>query len=151
MGVPSFTRLSLKGFTAGWALGSKSSSTPFGCSGENTVSHLNFPTGDCQVDLDFTIQPSHTWVGIYPVFKAVLFHNHSGMTNPQKQQAHRNSAKAKLSVIKAKLKAKPKEQVGADRQAERLRRLLTDYPFLSTQFDIWMDSRREEIKQMRMT
>ena len=73
------------------------------------------------------------------------------MTNAQKQEIHRNRAKAKLSVIKAKLEVKPKEHVEADRQAERLRRLLTDYPFLSSQFDTWMDSRREEIERMRMT
>ncbi|MCE3223110.1 MAG: hypothetical protein K0S58_1290 [Nitrospira sp.] len=72
------------------------------------------------------------------------------MTNAQKQQSHRNQAKAKLSVIKAKLKVIPEENVQADRQAERLRRLLTDYPFLSTQFDTWMDSRRERIKQTSM-
>ena len=72
------------------------------------------------------------------------------MTNPQKQQAHRKRAKAKLSVIRAKLTAIPTEQASADRQADRLRGLLADYPFLSIEFDRWMDSRREEIKQMRM-
>ena len=71
------------------------------------------------------------------------------MVNAQKQQALRDRAKATLSVIKAKLKTKPEERVEADRQAERLRRLLTDYPFLSPQFDTWMDTRRERIKQMR--
>jgi hypothetical protein len=33
------------------------------------------------------------------------------MTNVQKQQSHRNQAKAKLSVIKAKLKVIPEENV----------------------------------------
>lgn len=73
------------------------------------------------------------------------------MTNAQKQQSHRNRAKATLSVIKAQLKAKPKKHVDADQQAERLRRLLTAYPFLSNQFDSWLESRREEIKQMKMS
>jgi hypothetical protein len=41
-------------------------------------------------------------VGLYPVLNAVSFHNHGGMTNAaQTQQAIRNRAKAKLSVIKA--------------------------------------------------
>ena len=73
------------------------------------------------------------------------------MINEQKQQSHWNRAKAKLSVLKTKLMAKPKERVCADRQAERLRRLLTDYPFITTQFDVWVDSRKDEIKQMRMS
>ena len=71
------------------------------------------------------------------------------MTNAHKQQAHRDKAKAKLSAIKAKLKSEPKERTEAGRQAERLRRLLTDYPFLSAQFDAWMDSRKEKIRHMR--
>jgi hypothetical protein len=72
------------------------------------------------------------------------------MTNAaQKQQALRKRAKDKLSVIKAKLRARPTQHVEADRQAEWLRRLLTDYPFLSPQFDTWMDSRKEKLRQMR--
>ena len=67
------------------------------------------------------------------------------MNKAQKQEVYRNRAKATLSVIKATLKAKPKAHAEADRQAERLRRLLTDYPFLSPQFDTWMDSRKEKL------
>lgn len=71
------------------------------------------------------------------------------MNNAQQQEAHRNKAKAKLSMIQAMLRAKPQAQDEADRQAERLRRLLTDYPFLSPQFDTWVDSNREKIRQER--
>jgi hypothetical protein len=72
------------------------------------------------------------------------------MTNAaQKQQALRSKAKAKLSVIKAKLRPALKANTEADRQAERLRRLLTDYPFLAAQFNTWMESRKEKIRQMR--
>jgi hypothetical protein len=67
------------------------------------------------------------------------------MNKAQKQEVYRNRAKATLSVIKATLKAKPKTQAEADRQAERLRRLLTDYPFLSPEFDTWMDSRKKKV------
>ena len=67
------------------------------------------------------------------------------MNKAQKQEVYRNRAKATLSVIKATLKAKPKAHAEADRQAERLRRLLTDYPFLSHQFDTWLDSRKEKL------
>ena len=67
------------------------------------------------------------------------------MNKAQKQEVYRNRAKATLSVIKATLKAKPKAHAEADRQAERLRRLLTDYPFLSPQFDTWLDSRKEKL------
>lgn len=52
-------------------------------------------------------------------------------------------------MIQAMLRAKPQAQDEADRQAERLRRLLTDYPFLSPQFDTWVDSNREKIRQER--
>ena len=67
------------------------------------------------------------------------------MNKAQKQEVYRNRAKATLSVIKATLKAKPRAHAEADRQAERLRRLLTDYPFLSPEFDTWMNSRREKL------
>jgi hypothetical protein len=91
----------------------------------------------------------HGW-GYTQWSRLLPYHDHRSMTNAaQKQQALRNRAKAKLSVIKSKLKATPKEPALADRQAERLRRLLTDYPFLSPQFDTWMDSRKEKIRQMR--
>ena len=73
----------------------------------------------------------------------------AGITDARRQQAHRDKVKAKLSVIKANFKSEPKERTEAGRQAGRLRRLLTDYPFLSAQFDTWMDSRKEKIRQMR--
>ncbi|MCC2640945.1 MAG: hypothetical protein K0S45_1358 [Nitrospira sp.] len=71
-----------------------------------------------------------------------------GMISAQKQQAHRDKAKAKLSVIKATLRPKSKAQTEADRQAERLRRLLTDYPRFSALFDLWMENRKEQIKHL---
>ena len=64
-------------------------------------------------------------------------------------QAHRNRAKATLSVIKAKLKPQTMRQSLADRQAERLRRLLVEYPKLSASFDVWMESRLSQIKDLK--
>ena len=65
------------------------------------------------------------------------------------QQAHRNRAKATLSVIKAKLKPQTTRHTDADRQAERLRCLLTDYPRFSASFDTWIDNRLDQIKNMK--
>ncbi len=64
------------------------------------------------------------------------------MSNAHKQQAHREKAKAKLSVIKAKLKPSGLARTAANRQAERLRALLTAHPALSTDFDAWIESRK---------
>src|SRR4029453_8907477 len=44
-GMPSATSASLNGFAAGWASGSRSSSTPLGSSGDTTVSQECSPTG----------------------------------------------------------------------------------------------------------
>lgn len=71
------------------------------------------------------------------------------MTSTRNQQAYRNRAKAALSVIKAKLKPQTKRQTEAERQADRLRRLLTDYPRFSAGFDKWMDSRLSQIKAIK--
>jgi hypothetical protein len=69
------------------------------------------------------------------------------MTNEHKQQAHRDKAKAKLSVIKAKLRPLSKAQAEADRRAERLRQLLVVHPMLSAHFDAWIDSRMEQLRR----
>jgi hypothetical protein len=73
------------------------------------------------------------------------------MSNAHKQQVNRDRAKAKLSVIKAKLRPTPREHTEADRQAnrqaERLRRLLTVYPMFSAQFDTWVESRKEQLRR----
>jgi hypothetical protein len=65
------------------------------------------------------------------------------------QQADRTRAKATLSAIKAKLTPQATRHAAADRQAERLRRLLTEHPRFSTSFDLWMDSRLGQIKNLR--
>jgi hypothetical protein len=67
------------------------------------------------------------------------------MSNAHKQQAHREKAKAKLSVIKAKLKPSALARSAANRQAERLRALLTAHPAFSTDFDAWIESRKARL------
>ena len=67
--------------------------------------------------------------------------------NAHKQQAHREKAKAKLSVIKAKLKPSALAHTAANRQAERLRELLTAHPGLSTDFDAWIESRKAQLRK----
>lgn len=44
--MPSWTKASLYGLTAGWPSGSRSSSVPSGASGETTVSQRASPRGD---------------------------------------------------------------------------------------------------------
>ena len=68
------------------------------------------------------------------------------MSNAQRQQAHRENAKAKLSVIKAKLKPSTLAHTAANRQAERLRQLLTAHPALSPDFDAWIASRKAQLR-----
>lgn len=68
------------------------------------------------------------------------------MTSAHKQQVHRDKAKAKLSVIKATLRPTPKARTEADRQAERLRRLLIVHPRFSAHFDAWIESRKEQLR-----
>lgn len=63
-----------------------------------------------------------------------------GMTNAQKQQAYRDRKKAKLSP----------EVLEVNRQCDRLNRLLTDHPAMSSQFDVWMAGRNGEIKRRKV-
>jgi hypothetical protein len=60
-------------------------------------------------------------------------------TAKERMQAYRERKKVQASP----------EVVEAHRQCDRLKRLLTDHPALSSQFDSWMSRRNEEIKKRR--